>query len=397
MRILVIGAGMYVTGRDGTGPGVILSSLAETSKRIPIQEVVVCAKREENRSAVKEATHRINRVLGSDLKVRYATVSGPPPEAIRKLWKERPFDRAPFDCAVVSVPDHLHYPYTKALLEQKTHCLVVKPLTPTLSEARDLVRIQEENRLYGAVEFHKRLDDTNRYMKKALSQNLIGRILYFNIQYSQRIEIPTSVFEEWAQTINIFQYLGVHYVDLIYYFTGFLPVRAMAVGTFGVLRQMGIETPDAVHAIIRWQDPLREENEFNSHFSTNWVDPMTTSAMSDQRIWVVGTKGRLECDQKNRGLEMVLEQKGVHTVNPYFAEYLPNPEGKMAFSGYGHRSVSGFIEDVQNIMSGNISPEALGKHRPSFREALISTAVIEAVNRSLKNNGSWMDVKTAGS
>ena len=38
MKILIIGAGMYVTGRDNTGVGTILSSIAESSKNINIEK-----------------------------------------------------------------------------------------------------------------------------------------------------------------------------------------------------------------------------------------------------------------------------------------------------------------------------------------------------------------------
>ena len=35
-------------------------------------------------------------------------------------------------CAIVAVPDHLHYEVTSACLEKGLHTLVVKPLTPTV-------------------------------------------------------------------------------------------------------------------------------------------------------------------------------------------------------------------------------------------------------------------------
>lgn len=387
MRILVIGAGMYVTGRDETGPGVILSSLAETSKTLPIEEVVVSARRKENRFVVEKEVRRINHQLATALKISYSAVKGSPDQAVEELWTN-----GPFDCAIVCVPDHLHYGYASALLMRKTHCLVVKPLAPSLAEAKDLVRLQNRNKVHGVVEFHKRLDETNLHIKKTLLEKTMGKVLYFNVQYSQRIGIPSSVFRNWADQTNIFQYLGVHYVDLIYFLTGFIPVKAMAVGTFGILRDMGIHTPDAVHAVIRWKDPVKKKEEFVSHFSTSWVDPENTSALSDQRIWVVGTKGRLACDQKNRGLELVSKETGIQTVNPYFAEYLPAQDGTTAFSGYGHRSIDRFVADVQNIMAGKTSPDKLEESRPSFRQAVVSTAVVDAVNQSLENNFSWRNV-----
>ena len=50
------------------------------------------------------------------------------------------------------------------------------------------------------------------------------------IEYSQPREIPLKLFKKWSQDTNIFQYLGVHYVDLIYFLTGFQPISAYATG-----------------------------------------------------------------------------------------------------------------------------------------------------------------------
>lgn len=52
MKILVLGSGMYVTGRGGTGPGTVLSALAETSKSLSMEEVVVIARSANNKKDV---------------------------------------------------------------------------------------------------------------------------------------------------------------------------------------------------------------------------------------------------------------------------------------------------------------------------------------------------------
>ena len=236
MKVLVVGAGMYVTGRGETGIGTVLCSLAETSRSMPIDEVTVVARASENRLAVDEAAGRINRSLGTSLRVVYEQVGNGIPEDIAALCR-----RKRFRCAIVSVPDHLHFAYTRELLLQGVHCLVVKPLTPTIAEAKELVRIQKGKKLHAAVEFHKRFDETNLYVKKAIAEGLLGKLLYFTVDFSQRITVPTVVFRSWADRTNIFQYLGVHYADLVHFLTGFLPVQAMAVGTEGILKQEGIE------------------------------------------------------------------------------------------------------------------------------------------------------------
>jgi predicted dehydrogenase len=268
----------------------------------------------------------------------------------------------------------------------------VKPLTAKRSEAIDLMEIQKRNHLLGIVEFHKRYDESNLFVKKCLAEKQLGKLLYFTVDFSQRVSIPLEVFRGWVTRTNVFQYLGVHYVDLIYFMTGFRPVRLTATGTCGLLVSEGIDNYDSIHAKILWRNPNNEEDTFVSMINTNWVDPRSTSAMSDQKYKVVGTRGRIECDQKNRGIECVQEKFGVRHVNPYFSEFLPSPNGLMEFSGYGCRSISLFLHDVERIRRKELSPDRLEGIRPTFSEAIVSTSVLEAVNRSLENGSNWMDV-----
>lgn len=384
MNILVIGAGMYVSGRNETGYGTLLSSLAQISKNRLIDSVTVVATKISNANEVDRAAQRINTMAGSNLLVKYQVVDKNISEAVHSLCRD-----GKFDCAIVCVPDHLHFEYGKALISNKVPCLIVKPLVPTFREAVELEKLSASLNVYAAVEFHKRWDVTNLWIKKALQERKLGKILYFTVDYSQRLSIPSSTFLGWSSKTNIFQYLGVHYVDLIWFLTNFKPVRVIAIGTMGALKKMGIDTWDSVHASIVWKNPLDEDDWFVSQFSTNWVDPDCTSALSDQKYKVVGTLGRLECDQKNRGLEFVTEKSGIQQINPYFSEYLPDIGGKTQFSGYGYESISRFIDDVSAMQNGSEDLASLINTRPSIKDALVSTAVVDAVNRSLKNNFSW--------
>ena len=47
-------------------------------------------------------------------------------------------------CVIVAVPDHLHFYITSACLEKGLHTLVVKPLTPSVKEAKDLIRLAKK-------------------------------------------------------------------------------------------------------------------------------------------------------------------------------------------------------------------------------------------------------------
>lgn len=386
MKVLVIGAGMYVTGRSGTGPGTVLAAIAQFSRAWPVEQVTVAARSMENAVHVAAAGSRINALLGSRLAMRYEQLTGE-----RSL--EALLAQGRFDCAIVAVPDHVHHPIARVLLENRVPCLVVKPLAPTLAEARALAALARERACYGAVEFHKRFDEANLYARKAVDGGVLGRLLYVTVDYSQRISIPTIVFREWAERTNIFQYLAVHYVDLIHFLTGFLPTRAMAVGTHGILKQRGMDIYDSIHATIMWRNPADPGHEMVSQFATNWIDPERSAALSDQKYKIVGTAGRIELDQTDRGVKLVTADGGMQAINPYFAEFLPQPEGGHAFTGYGYRSIERFLLDVRDLAGGRTELETLERTRPTFRSALPATAVIEAVNASLAGRSEWESIR----
>ena len=380
MKILILGSGMYVTGKGTSSTGTILSAVIQSSLTQKISEIVIVSKSESSRNTVEQSVDATNNLLGTELKVSfYATESREP------LWLDEYLLASNFDAAIVSLPDHLHHEYALKCLNAKINTLVVKPLTPTVREAESLIEKAKQNQVYGAVEFHKRWDESNLYIKNSLLDGRLGEPLYFDINYSQKIQIPSVQFANWAEKTNIFQYLGVHYVDLIYFITGKTPKKLSVYSTKKKLIKMGINTYDSIHVSSIWGDKNSSENDFYAHFNLNWIDPDETTAMSDQRISLVGTEGRIDCDQKNRGIYEVTSKNGAQSINPYFSTWI-SKDTSSQINGYGIKSISGFLTDVQALLNGDMSLEYLTNNRPSFSDCLVSTAFIEQVNTALKNN-----------
>lgn len=383
MRILVVGSGMYVTGRGTESFGTVLPALAEFSRTDSVELVTVCATSEAGRAVTEDAVARINRRLGTALTCTYA-ISG---EALGGA------DSTAYDCALVCVPDHLHFEIAAPLLTAGLHVQVVKPLTASVAEARELARIAADAEVHGVVEFHKRLDRQNLAVKSLLEDGALGELAYATVDFSQRIDIPTRLFRAWAHRTNVFQYLGVHYVDLLFFLTGFRPARVMARGRSGILQGLGIEAYDSVHALVVWVDPANPEREFIGQYAVNWIDSQRSSAMSDQRYKLVGARGRLEVNQKHRGLELVSDATGVVHVNPYFSQVVKESDGGNRFVGYGARSIIEFVSDVRDLKKGVTTIQKLSEARPTFSEAMVSTLVLEAVNESLADGGAWKVVE----
>ncbi len=386
MRILVVGSGMYVTGRKGTGNGTILASLIQLSKQQKLSEIVIVSKSATSAAHVQEATANITARLGCKANVRFVAIPDELSDLALLVKAES------FDAAIVSVPDHLHYTYVNFCISAKIPTLVVKPLTPTYEEAKSLIELSESTKVYGAVEFHKRWDESNLYAKRVIQEGKIGALNYIQVDYSQKIKIPTEIFKDWSDQTNILQYLGIHYIDLIYFLTGFTPIRVSAYGTKKTLIAKGIDTYDSIHAFIEWQNPNDAKDKFISIINANWIDANGGTAMSDQKIKFIGTEGRLECDQKDRGIELVNEHAGVQLINPYFSEYLPGDDGHETLNGYGFKSIERFVLDVIDLQINAVSFEHLIANRPSFRSASISTLVSDFANQSLAQNAAWVDI-----
>ena len=386
--VLVIGAGMYVYGRGTTGVGTILPTLVQAQATGLVGELSVAATSRKSVSAVQDRLAEINRQLGTQAVIRgYPHRRETDSQAYRQALKDiqRPA------CAIVAVPDHLHAEIAAAVIQAGLHVLVVKPLTPTVTEAQQLIALARTHHVHAAVEFHKRCDEANLLLRQTIADGRLGELRHISIEYSQRREIQTT-FRSWIRHTNIFQYLGVHYVDLIYFLTGAHPVRVLATGQPREAAGEGSWAYDAIQATIEWKQPKSRQG-FTSTIMTNWIEPKASGAMSRQMLRVLGTRGRYDSDQTHRGVQLVTED-GVEDLNPYFSQLYRTEQGLPAIQGYGPRSIQQFLRDVHQLTEGISHVADLYHNRPSFHEALPSTAVVEAVNQSLANGEAWIDVET---
>jgi predicted dehydrogenase len=377
MKVLILGSGMYVTGKDHSKTGTILSSVLQSSKSLPISEIKIVSYSKNSESHTMASAKFTNELLGTDIKVSFDWL-----EDKQQDWLLHFLVAEQFDFCINSLPDHLHFEFGKLTLENRIPTLMVKPLTPTYEEGLLLHEIAQESSTYCAVEFHKRWDESNLYLKNSIEQKRLGELLYFDVNYSQRIVIPSIQFKSWAAKTNIFQYLGVHYVDLIHFMTGKKPKKISVYGTKKKLISLGIDTWDSVHVSSIWGGE-DDSQDFYAHFNLNWIDSNDTTAMSDQRISAVGTEGRIDCDQKNRGLQEVTNSNGAQSINPYFSSWIAGADGTQHLNGYGFKSINTFISDIHDLINNKTTLNHLNKIRPGIESSLVSTRFIDAVTQQL--------------
>lgn len=382
---------MYVSGRGTNGFGTIFPAIFNWIKRHnrpDIEVCCVCSSLGGANACLAKATELAERIK-LDVSVEVYPDSENHDVDYKKLLHEKSIGAV----VIVATPDPLHYEMVATCLELSCHVLCVKPLVPSCREHLSLIDLAESHNCYGAVEFHKRWDKANLLIADALKEKKLGKLLYSRVEYSQKKLIPLQQFKHWAHQTSIFQYLGIHYVDLTAFITGYDPVRVSATGQKKFLCQHGIETYDAMQVSIVWKSA--DGDEFVQGYFVNWVDPNESSAMSDQKILFVGTQGRFESDQKCRGSQLVIDGEGVNDINPDFCMPFSLDDSTLEWRGYGIDSVTSFLSDVCDIETGKVTVEALSKKRPSFSTTLMSTAVVEAAHDSLKLNSQWINISRA--
>ena len=132
MNLLVFGLGMYVIGSHSNNYGTIFPSIIEFQKKYKnIEKLIFFKKSSKNiktiHSKIKKQLikHKIN--LNYEIKINSDS----------SLDKYLSSVTEP-TVAIICLPDHLHYYYANLCLRKNINCMVVKPLTYKLDEAKQL-------------------------------------------------------------------------------------------------------------------------------------------------------------------------------------------------------------------------------------------------------------------
>lgn len=382
-EIILIGTGFYVCGAKKKDFGTILPAIFTFAKINKISiEIVVSINRYESLDVFSKKFQILKDLLntGELVSFKHIFCEG---SSQKFLSKYKQSNR--IVAGIISIPDHLHFDWAEALLKVKIPLLVVKPLTLKLEESIKLDNLSREFSTPVFVEFHKRFDRQLKYAKDCFKSGLIGIPLYAYTEYTQKKEVPLENFRTWAEKSNIFSYLGVHYVDAMKYVTNSTPRRLNASGQKYFLSENDLDTYDSIQCNIVWE--TQNNTFFNQLIMSSWVESNNSSSMSKQDFHIIGTKGRIDCEQKERGLKILTDNNPTEEVNPDFSR-IYSQNNSYLFEGYGIDSIKNFLDNIFNQ-----SIDKQDSRICSIEDALVSTSVIESALESLKYHSKWVEIK----
>ena len=86
------------------------------------------------------------------------------------------------DLILILSPSGLHYQHTKYVLEKGINVLCEKPMSLKVSHCRKLINISRNKKLFYGVVFQNRLNKAIQFLKKEISNNNLGKIIFCNVR-----------------------------------------------------------------------------------------------------------------------------------------------------------------------------------------------------------------------
>lgn len=127
------------------------------------------------------------------------------------------------DGVIVAVPNHLHAPVARELLERRVAVLVEKPLASTLAEAEALAALSRSSGVALQVGHMYRFSKTTRLVKRAIDEGWLGTLRGFSTRYGVISSWPATSGFYWRKEQaggGVLMDMGPHVLDLVRWWLG---------------------------------------------------------------------------------------------------------------------------------------------------------------------------------
>ena len=397
MRVLIVGGGMIAHDQ-------ILPSFYQLQRLGVTGEIAVCAQHGRTLRKLAEAPG-LRRAFPGQSFQGYPDLSADAEEAHPHLYRQAIAGMPARNLVVIAMPDHLHFDAVMAALEASQHVIVVKPLVLTASEAGIIEREALARGLFVGIEYHKRLDDRSLMARRKYREGQFGEFKLGTACLMEKWYYRNSNFQNWCTTENsdAFTYIGCHYVDLVHFITGLLPV---SVSVYGIKDRY----PNGKEGYL-WTDSRVLWNNgacLNVQNSLSFPDEAPGTNTQGLTLYCSGggNGALLRHSDQYRGLEYVYSGKPDSPGSTVYAE--PSPDyfqyvdlGSAGLTpvGYGYRSIEYLVRCCQRVESAR---DRQAEIRKIDGEGIAATPansrynelIIEAARRSILNGGA--EVRAAG-
>lgn len=260
MKVAVIGAGYW-------GPNLIRNFLSHDA----VENVVACDKDETRLAKMRKQFIGIETSQDFEEVLRHPDI----------------------EIVVIATPVSTHFEIAKKTLLAGKHCWIEKPMTESVAEAEELVKLARENNCQLFVDHTFIYTGAVRKMKEVITSGRLGEIYYFD-----SVRVNLGLFQH---DVNVIWDLAPHDLSIMYYLLEKKPLAISATGSCHV----GNGLEDIAYLTLTF------ENNLISHFHVNWLAPVKV-----RKILIGGTKSMIVFDDTEPSEKIKIYDKGIEVTNP---------------------------------------------------------------------------------
>ncbi|MCX5976732.1 MAG: Gfo/Idh/MocA family oxidoreductase [Coprothermobacterota bacterium] len=314
-------------GLVGGSPGSFIGPVHRTALAMNNQAKLTAGSFSES----FEKTIETGRELGLDPERTYSDFSA---MAEREGARE---DR--IDFVVIAVPNHLHFPAAKAFLQQGIDVICEKPLTFSVEEANELVRLTRESNLQFMVAYTYTGYPMVREARSLVASGALGTIRVVAAEYPQgwladpieRSEVPGGANRQaswrtdprYSGISGCVGDIGTHIENLVHF------VTCLEIDKLSARLEImvpGRLLDDNAYMLLRYKGGAT---------GTYWCSQVATGEENGLRIRVYGDKGALAWSHENpnilrfqrKGEPVQILTRGSGYLSPEAARFVRVPAG----------------------------------------------------------------------
>ena len=198
------------------------------------------------------------------------------------------------DIIVIALPTFKHFSIAKESLLAKKHVLIEKPFTSNSDEARELIKIAEENNRILMVDHTFEYSEAINKIKDIIDSGELGEIFYVRGEWLNLGLLQPDVNVVWD--------LATHVISIMNYILKTNPI-SVNVNAKGYIRENIPEVAD-IH--------LNYPKRVSTFITVSWLEPKKT-----RRITIIGSKKLLVYDLTNEEEPIKIYDKHVDLINNF--------------------------------------------------------------------------------
>lgn len=276
------------------------------------------------------------------------------------------FVRADIDVVVIATIPSSHYRIAKGALEAGKHVLVEKPLTMSVKEGAVLLNIAKEKNLTLMVDHTYLYAPPIPALKELIDSGTLGSIY--------TIESFRTNLGLFQRDTNVVWDLAPHDFSILLYLIEERPYAVRAIGTKTVVHRSQKHAQESTaHIVLSYKSGLAV------HIHVSWTSPVKT-----RQLTVVGSE-RMALYNQMAPHQLLLLDQGVYPnetegdTGPLF-NYKIGETTEVPYDSTGEDLLRMLKDFGQSVITGN-------EPRSHARLALQTVALLEATERSIKNEG----------